>query len=169
MASTTRYLFSRVYMCESGQVCMEAANKGCCSTLSFTQRARASSSLSHHHLTRKRRSVRQTWPRLNTHVSRSRPCPRQSFDGRMREKNGGNIVCRYSIERLPEKRAPLHTSNPCDDVARLWLRSIYRWKTYVIAMPYASINPFRLDTSGRLIRCSLASSHSSSLLSCSRG
>ena len=169
MASTTRYLFSRVYMCESGQVCMEAANKGCCSTLSFTQRARASSSLSHHHLTRKRRSVRQTWPRLNTHVSRSRPCPRQSFDGRMREKNGGNIVCRYSIERLPEKRAPLHTSNPCDDVAGLWLRSIYRWKTYVIAMPYASINPFRLDTSGRLIRCSLASSHSSSLLSCSRG
>lgn len=169
MASTTRYLFSRVYMCESGQVCMEAANKGCCSTLSFTQRARASSSLSHHHLTRKRRSVRQTWPRLNTHVSRSRPCPRQSFDGRMREKNGGNIVCRYSIEGLPEKRAPLHTSNPCDDVAGLWLRSIYRWKTYVIAMPYASINPFRLDTSGRLIRCSLASSHSSSLLSCSRG
>lgn len=169
MASTTRYLFSRVYMCESGQVCMEAANKGCSSTLSFTQRARASSSLSHHHLTRKRRSVRQTWPRLNTHVSRSRPCPRQSFDGRMREKNGGNIVCRYSIERLPEKRAPLHTSNPCDDVAGLWLRSIYRWKTYVIAMPYASINPFRLDTSGRLIRCSLASSHSSSLLSCSRG
>ena len=71
MASTTRYLFSRVYMCESGQVCMEAANKGCSSTLSFTQRARASSSLSHHHLTRKRRSVRQTWPRLNTHVSRS--------------------------------------------------------------------------------------------------
>lgn len=62
MASTTRYLFSRVYMCESGQVCMEAANKGCSSTLSFTQRARASSSLSHHHLTRKRRSVRQTWP-----------------------------------------------------------------------------------------------------------
>ena len=119
MASTTRYLFSRVYMCESGQVCMEAANKGCSSTLSFTQRARASSSLSHHHLTRKRRSVRQTWPRLNTHVSRSRPCPRQSFDGRMREKNGGNIVCRYSIERLPEKRAPLHTSNPCDDVAGL--------------------------------------------------
>lgn len=72
--------------------------------------------------------------RLNTHVSRSRPCPRQSFDGRMREKNGGNIVCRYSIEGLPEKRAPLHTSNPCDDVAGLWLRSIYRWKTYVIAM-----------------------------------
>lgn len=88
MASTTRYLFSRVYMCESGQVCMEAANKGCSSTLSFTQRARASSSLSHHHLTRKRRSVRQTWPRLNTHVSRSRPCPRQSFDGRMRKMAG---------------------------------------------------------------------------------
>lgn len=168
MASTTRYLFSRVYMCESGQVCMEAANKGCSSTLSFTQRARASSSLSHHHLTRKRRSVRQTWPGwiLTFHAA---PSMSSSIFRRTNEKNGGNIVCRYSIERLPEKRAPLHTSNPCDDVARLWLRSIYRWKTYVIAMPYASINPFRLDTSGRLIRCSLASSHSSSLLSCSRG
>lgn len=133
MASTTRYLFSRVYMCESGQVCMEAANKGCCSTLSFTQRARASSSLSHHHLTRKRRSVRQTWPGwiLTFHAA---PSMSSSIFRRTNEKNGGNIVCRYSIERLPEKRAPLHTSNPCDDVARLWLRSIYRWKTYVIAM-----------------------------------
>lgn len=169
MASTTRYLFSRVYMCESGQVCMEAANKGCSSTLSFTQGARASSSLSHHHLTRKRRSVRQTWPRLNTHVSRSSVHVLVNLSTDEWERKMAGISFADIIEGLPEKRAPLHTSNPCDDVAGLWLRSIYRWKTYVIAMPYASINPFRLDTSGRSIRCSLASSHSSSLLSCSRG
>lgn len=133
MASTTRYLFSRVYMCESGQVCMEAANKGCCSTLSFTQRARASSSLSHHHLTRKRRSVRQTWPGwILTFHAAVHVLVNLSTDEWERKMAG--ISFADIIEGLPEKRAPLHTSNPCDDVAGLWLRSIYRWKTYVIAM-----------------------------------
>lgn len=72
--------------------------------------------------------------RLNTHVSRSSVHVLVNLLTDEWERKMAGISFADIIEGLPEKRAPLHTSNPCDDVAGLWLRSIYRWKTYVIAM-----------------------------------
>lgn len=145
-----------VYMCESGQVCMEAANKGCCSTLSFT-RARASSSLSHH-LTRKRRSLDRRGPAILTfHAAifvnlswtiRRRVEANERKKWRKRLPILSKDYLRNVLRFTPLILVTTGTTWPSYDCARQPI-DIGR-KLTLSQLMHASINPFRLDTSGRV-------------------